>query len=102
MSKKYVWDDWEDWGGWTYPFGKKRKITPKAVNWTSTEILQKIKDEYVVKDEVDVSIEETKELSKKERAKQYGKEITKKILEDSSWYDEGGWDEFFKGLSDDG
>ena len=47
---KYKWDDfywgdeynWRDMGNG----GRGKKITPKAVNWVSTNILQKIREEY--------------------------------------------------------
>lgn len=50
---KYRWDDfyWGDeytnWGEAARRFNRKKgKITPKAVNWVSTNILQKIREEY--------------------------------------------------------
>ena len=71
---KYRWDDFY-WGSdrsWKYmgDWGGRKKITPKAVNWVSTNILQKIREEYdeVMEEEAELEIIEMIEEGDEELA----------------------------------
>ena len=87
---KYRWDDfyWGDeytnWGEAARRFNRKKgKITPKAVNWVSTNILQKIREEYeeVREEEAELEIIEMIEEGDEELAEAL--EMTVKELQEA-------------------
>tara|TARA_Y100000361_G_scaffold153436_1_gene175219 strand:- start:2126 stop:2458 length:333 start_codon:yes stop_codon:yes gene_type:complete len=101
---KYRWDDfyWDDGYGWKNGlFGSRgKKITPKAVNWVSTNILQKIREEYekVREEEDELEIIEMIEEGDEELAEAL--DMTVKELQEA--FEKGGlewlWDDLYEDM----
>ena len=86
-----------NWGG-------RKKITPKAVNWVSTNILQKMREEYdeVMEEEAEQEIIEMIEEGDKELAEAL--EMTVKELQEAFEKDglEWLWDDLYEVMFDEG
>mgnify|MGYP003119745353 CR=1 FL=1 len=101
---KVNWDNfyWGDGYGWKYmgTRGGEKKITPKAVNWVSTNILQKIREEYDEAREEEDELEIIEMIEEGDEELAEALEMTVKELQEA--FEKGGlewlWDDLYEDL----